>query len=123
VGKPSHPQPQKREREKNKKATVSILKISTVLAREIPGSRIYVPSRRPGFEVVCDFGDGDKHQKAKIDRRSRAAATEELPCYGQLIQFVFILVGFSPCSHWFLFSFADGANLSFEFRYGKRLSH
>jgi hypothetical protein len=28
----------------------------------------------PGFEVVCDSGDGDKHQKAKIDRR-RAAAT------------------------------------------------
>jgi len=41
------------------------MKISTVLAREIRGSRIYVPSRRPGFEVVCDSGDGDKHQKGK----------------------------------------------------------
>jgi hypothetical protein len=55
----------------------------------------------------CDFGDGDKHQKAKIGRR-RAAATEELRCYGQLIHFVFILVGFPPCSHWFLFLLQTG---------------
>jgi hypothetical protein len=60
---PTHP-PQKREK-KNKKATVSIMKISTVLEREIRGSRINVPSRRPGFEVVCDSGDGDKHQKGE----------------------------------------------------------
>jgi hypothetical protein len=64
---PPFPTPKKRER-KNKKATVSIMKISTVLARKIRGSRVYVPSRRPGFEVVCDSGDGDKHQKGEGDR-------------------------------------------------------
>jgi hypothetical protein len=44
------------------------MKISTVLARKIRGWRVYVPSRRPGFEVVCDSGDGDKHQKGEGDR-------------------------------------------------------
>jgi hypothetical protein len=66
---PTPPQKERereREREReNKKATVSIMKISTVLATEIRGSRIYVPSRRPGFEVVYDSGDGDKHEKGQ----------------------------------------------------------
>jgi hypothetical protein len=47
-------------------------------------------------------------KKAKeIDRR-RAAATEELRCCGHPIHFVFILVGFSPCSHRLLFLLQTG---------------
>jgi hypothetical protein len=52
-------------------------------------------------------------KKAKIDR-SRAAATEELRCCGQLIHFVFILVGFSPCSHWSLFLLQTGQTSQYE---------
>jgi hypothetical protein len=56
-------------------------------------------------------------KKANIDRR-RAAAAEELHCYGQPIHFVFILVDFSSVFTQVSFSFADGANLLYGFFLG-----